>query len=213
MIASLFVHRYQKEPTETEITKRSPYDIADETQQISVFLPSYSVIERQLVRILLHRIPTHASNLISYSHASDLIYLRAIHRFPHQRLRQITSTNYSYKIIIPTKKTKMHWIYALTLVRLRKHGGLVENEVFEALKITLRPPSSPMAAGPELVNKIQAYASSSETISSCKRRHEFVSKRNLSPALEGYYNCKQMLRYYRDVSDRTRQVGGYCVKK
>lgn len=167
------------------------------------FCRSYSVIERQLVRILSHRIPAHASNLISYFHASDLIYLRAIHRFHHQQLHQVNS-----------RKTKMHWIYALlTLVRLRKNQCLVENEVLEALKISLCPPSSPMATGPELVNKIQAYASSSETINLCKRSYEFVSKENMSPATEAHWKCRQMLQYYRDVSDRRHQVGGYCVEE
>lgn len=54
---------------------------------------------------------------------------------------------------------KIDWRDALAkVIRLRK-GGLVDDEVLEALRITLDPPSSAVAASPELVHNVRSHIS------------------------------------------------------
>lgn len=60
---------------------------------------------------------------------------------------------------MPDRTKRLHWTTALTVVRLRETGGLLENDVLEAPKITLHPPSSPAAASPDLIGRVRTYMS------------------------------------------------------
>lgn len=116
--------------------------------------------------------------------------------------------------MMPIRPKRLHWRSALlTALRLRKTGGLVENEILEALKITLLPPTEPVAASSELINKIRSYLSSEETISLCKYQRKSISDRNMSPAGEGRWNCIYMLQYYEDVRDRAKFRQGYWIQE
>lgn len=69
------------------------------------------------------------------------------------------------------------WRYAiLTAVRLRNIGALVENDVLEALKITLTSPFSPETASPDLLDLIRSLMSESDEVKARKDYLEYMRK-------------------------------------
>ena len=111
--------------------------------------------------------------------------------------------------MMPTITKNIHWRYALlTVLRLRKTGGLVEEDVLQALKITLRPPSSPTAATPDLINQIRFFMSDEDEPSVRKGHIEYARNNALSPIAVGSWNCECLMRAYENISDR-RGTGGY----
>lgn len=108
---------------------------------------------------------------------------------------------------------KMHWISALlTVLRLRRTGGLVENEVLEALKISLHPPSSPAAASPDLINRIRSFMSGEDRPTMRKEDIEYTRKTAQSPIAAGLRNCEFLLQKYENIHD-PRDTGGYFVNE
>ncbi|MCJ1265271.1 hypothetical protein MMC22_005146 [Lobaria immixta] len=108
---------------------------------------------------------------------------------------------------------KMHWISALlTALRLRKTGGLVENEVLEALKISLHPPSLPAAASPDLINRIRFFMSGEDRPMLRKEDIEYTRTTSQSPIAAGLRNCEFLLQKYENIHD-PRDTGGYFVNE
>ena len=105
---------------------------------------------------------------------------------------------------------KIHWRDALAkLIRLRKNGGLVDDEVLEALRITLDPPSSAAAAAsPKLIDKVRSHISEEVEISVRNRHIEAVKTR--LPLAAGSSNCSFLLQNYKAVIDRGN-LGGYRI--
>ncbi|MCJ1264757.1 hypothetical protein MMC22_004632 [Lobaria immixta] len=112
----------------------------------------------------------------------------------------------------PQVETKsLHWRYAmLTAIRLRNMGALVENDVLEALKITLLSPSSPETASPGLLNSIRSLISEDDEVETRKDYLEYVRKNHPSQIHIGAWSCRYMLRVYERMSDR-RNMNGYYV--
>lgn len=114
---------------------------------------------------------------------------------------------------MPIRTKKLHWKYALlTAFRLRKTGGLVENNVLEALKITIDPPSSPAAASPDLFSRVQSFMTEDDEPRIRKDHNEYTREHAPSPITAAMWNCKSLLRAYEDMSYRS-DVGGYYVEE
>lgn len=114
---------------------------------------------------------------------------------------------------MPIRTKKLHWKYALlTAFRLRKTGGLVENNVLEALKITIDPPSSPAAASPDLFSRVQSFMTEDNEPRIRKDHNEYTREHAPSPITAAMWNCKSLLRAYEDMSYRS-DVGGYYVEE
>lgn len=104
----------------------------------------------------------------------------------------------------------LHWRYAiLTAIRLRNSEGLVENDVLEALKITLHPPSPPTAASPELIDSIWSFISEDDEVAVRQIYIEQTRTNSSSQIAIGSSNCEYLLRAYKNMSIRT-YVKGYC---
>ena len=111
----------------------------------------------------------------------------------------------------PIRTKRLHWINALlTIIRLRKTGRLVENDVLAALKITLHPPSSPAAAPPDLLDRIRSSMLEEDEPEFRKERHADTRERAQSPVSTGLWNCRLSLSVYESISDRGN-FGGYYV--
>lgn len=106
----------------------------------------------------------------------------------------------------------MHWISALLAVlRLRKSGGLVENEVLEALKISLHPPSSPATASPDLIDRIRSHMlDEDEGVPNYRKNSMEYARNATSPMAAGLSNCAFLLSSYDNLTD-PRGIGGYYV--
>lgn len=108
-----------------------------------------------------------------------------------------------------TVAQKIHWRDALAkVIRLRKIGGLVEDEVLEALRITLDPPSTAAIASPELVDQVRSHISEEAGIN-VRNRHIEAVKTRLALAA-GSSNCSFLLQNYKAIIDR-RQLGYYGI--
>lgn len=98
---------------------------------------------------------------------------------------------------MPVRTKRLNWIHALsTVIRLRKSGASVENNVLEALKITLQPPSSAAAASPDLVNRIRSYMSEEDEPRRRKDQIEYTRKNAHSLVEVGLWNCEFLLQKY-----------------
>lgn len=114
-------------------------------------------------------------------------------------------------ISIFSKRSKIHWRFALlTVLRLHRTGGLVDDEVLEALKIILQPPSSPAAASTELIEQIRSHMSDEAETRARKNHYEYTRRNAMSPLAAGIWNGKFLLDNYKRVSDYI-DVEGYFI--
>lgn len=98
----------------------------------------------------------------------------------------------------------------MTVIRLRKSGAMVDDEVLEALKITLRPPSSPAQASPELIDQVRSHISQEVEIKQRKEHIEYTRSHTTSPLVEGIWNCNFLLQNYESMNVRSDN-GGYWI--
>lgn len=105
---------------------------------------------------------------------------------------------------------KLYWRDALAkVIRLRKNGGLVDDDVLEALKITLDPPSSAAAAAsPDLVYQVRSHLS--EEVGTGVRNRHFEAVKTRLPLAAGSLNCSFLLQNYEAIINR-RTLGGYRI--
>lgn len=104
---------------------------------------------------------------------------------------------------IPIGTRRLHWRYALlTASRLRKTGGIVENDVLEALKITLHPPSSPAEESSDIIGTVRSFMSEDDEPRIRGEYNEDTRKNATSSTTAGLWNCKFLLRAYEDMSYR-----------
>ena len=97
------------------------------------------------------------------------------------------------------------------MIGLRKNRGLVDDDVLEALKITLDPPSSAAAAAaasPDLVHQVRSLLSEEVGTGVCNRHFEAVKTR--LPLAAGSSNCSFLLQNYKAVIERGN-LGGHCI--
>lgn len=109
-------------------------------------------------------------------------------------------------------KKVIHWKYALlTIIRLRKIGGLVDDEFLEALKITLHPPSdSPAAIPSEIVERIRSHMADEVEVKIRKYHFEYTRNKTKLPLVQGMWNCDFLLKNYERVIQLS-EIGGHWV--
>lgn len=115
-----------------------------------------------------------------------------------------------YNIMMPkpNRSKKIHWRHALlAVIRHWKTGGLVDNGVLEALKITLYPAPPSAADSPELIDQVRSRCQKKR-----KWRYErtVISTREIRPCHHSPKDCGTATRNYEHRSDH-KNTRGYWV--
>lgn len=105
---------------------------------------------------------------------------------------------------------KRHWRFALlTVFRLRRTHGLVDDENLAALKITLHPPSFSTTLSSELTSQLDSYISSEDFVEIWKCKIDSTAESKQCPLTTGEMYCSQMSFHYLNISQRKFQLNGY----
>ena len=94
---------------------------------------------------------------------------------------------------------KLHWRSALSRVlRLRRSGGLVNNDILAALQITLHPPSSTSTLSPKMLKRVKSYAASKEKMRWWNKLYPVGEKEEDRGFLIGLQYCERLITQYRN---------------
>lgn len=105
-----------------------------------------------------------------------------------------------------TKFRNLHWRYALERVlRLRKTGGLVDEDVLAALHVTLRPPLRPLFSmlSAKLRRNIMTYVASETILERWRNTGFFDEEDNAGSYMIGNACCERLSYEYGNLTYRS----------